>query len=149
MLGELDICVLYDLHAVAPWIPELHSSPGQELDAGLFELPSDLLFIVHHEAKVALLLWMLSVRFEESNKLIPHFDEGHLLAAPAQRELEHPAIKSKCFLDVPDLQGHVVDADQPCLFVHFSRLRSCLRDAQNRMLSPFSMDQVVVTKRSP
>src|SRR6266436_10120579 len=34
VLGELDICVLHDLHAVSPRIPELHSSPGQELDAG-------------------------------------------------------------------------------------------------------------------
>ena len=50
VLGELDICLLHDLHAVSLRIPELLSL-GKSLTPA-FELPSDLLFIVHHEAKV-------------------------------------------------------------------------------------------------
>src|ERR1700737_463110 len=113
MLGELDICVLYDLHAVAPWIPELHSSPGQELDAGFLELPSDLLLIVHHKAKVTIFVRTLSAALGEVNKLISHVDEGYLRVPPTQRELEQSPIESERFFYAPDLQGHVVDTDDP------------------------------------
>jgi hypothetical protein len=53
VLGELDIRVLHDLNPVSPRIPELYPSSRQDLDTGLLEPPSDLLLIVHHEAKMA------------------------------------------------------------------------------------------------
>src|SRR6266851_1656489 len=119
MLGELDIRVLHDLHAVAPRIPELQPSSGQGFDAGFLEPLSDLLLIVHHQAEVAVLVGRLSATFGEVNKLISHIDEGYLRTAPTQRELEEPAIEGKRFFYALDLQGHVIDTDEPCLVVQF------------------------------
>src|SRR5216684_3344114 len=80
--------------------------------------------------KVAILVGRLSATFGDVNELVSQIDEGYLRTAPTQREFEQPAIEGQRFLYVPDLEGHVVDTDEPCLVArlldrcHVSRLRS-------------------------
>src|ERR1700730_3836386 len=125
---KLDIRVLHDLHAVSPGISELHPSPWQDFGAGFLHLLSHLLLVVYHEATMALFVWRLSPTFGESNELIAHVDEGHLRAPPPKREFEQAAIERKRLFDVPDLQGHVVHADEPCfatqILYHFHDITS-------------------------
>src|SRR5260370_17328750 len=116
MLGELDIRVLHDLHAVSPRVPELHPSSGQSVDTGFLEPLSDFLLIVHHQAEVAILVGRLSATFGDVNELVSQIDEGYLRTAPTQREFEQPAIEGQRFLYVPDLTAHVVDTAEPSLF---------------------------------
>src|ERR1700682_3307672 len=77
---------------------------------------------------MALFVWRLSPTFGESNELIAHVDEGHLRAPPPKREFEQAAIERKRLFDVPDLQGHVVHADEPCfatqILYHFHDITS-------------------------
>jgi hypothetical protein len=93
MLSELDIRVLDDLHTISPRISELYPSPGQQWHSRIEELLSNFLFIVYDKAKMAASVGMRTVPFKESNKLIAHIDEGHFLAATAQRELKRLAIE--------------------------------------------------------
>jgi hypothetical protein len=64
---------------------------------------------------VAILVGRPSATFGDVNTLISHIDEGYLRTASAQRELKQPTIEGKRFLYVRDLQGHVVDTDEPSL----------------------------------
>src|SRR5438445_1060396 len=60
------------------------------------------------------------------DELVAHVDEGHAAPSAApQLELEYPPIPRECLLEVPDLEGHMVDA-------HQTRHRSLDRSARAR-----------------
>jgi hypothetical protein len=75
VLGELNVGVLHDLRPVAARVPELHASPGQQLDTCLLKPLSDLLFIVDHQAEMALLIPMPE-RFSDKLIMVAKIDEN-------------------------------------------------------------------------
>ena len=61
---------------------------------------------------VALVLFSLT-KDSETGKADAQIDERHPGHAPAQLELEQPRVERKRLLDVSNLEGDVVDPDQP------------------------------------
>ena len=49
------------------------------------------------------------------DELITHIDEGHAFAFSAQGEIEDPAVPGERFVDVADLDGDMIDADETWL----------------------------------
>ena len=63
------------------------------------------------EAEVATVVRGLAAAFSEREELVAQVDERHVLALPAQLEIEQPAVERQRFLDVADLEGDVVETD--------------------------------------
>src|ERR1700722_19144946 len=123
MLGELNVGVLHDLHPVAPRVPELHPSSGQQLDTCLLKPSSDLLFIVDHQAEMAIFIAMLGAVFRQIDKLVAKIEESDPGAASPQRKFEQPAIEGERFIDATDFQSDMIHPDEPRLVARYISVR--------------------------
>jgi catechol 2,3-dioxygenase-like lactoylglutathione lyase family enzyme len=111
-LRELDLPVVDDLDLVAPGVEEVEAPAGLELDAGVNERLARRLLVVDDETEVARPIRGLRSPLGERDELVAQIDEGHAPGAAAKLELEDPAVELECFVDAPDLERDVVDADE-------------------------------------
>ena len=98
---------------IAPGIAEVEPPTREDLRASLGECGSDRLSIVHHEAEMTIPVRRLTAALGEGDELLPNVDEGHPLHPSPQLDLEDRAVEGQRLLHVPDLEGDVVEADQP------------------------------------
>jgi hypothetical protein len=68
------------------------------------------LLVVHHEPEVRRLA---RAGRHQRDELIADVDEGRALHSPAQVEVEQAPVQLERHVDITDLQGDVVDADEP------------------------------------
>lgn len=116
-LGELDAGVADDLDPVAPGIEKVEKRPGQHVDPGLRQGPADRLLVVDDEAEMPPVVGRLTAALLERQELVAQVDEGRILVPAAQGELEQPAVERQRFVDVADLERHVVEPDGARLFL--------------------------------
>src|SRR5918997_525698 len=117
-LRELDVAVLDDLPAVAPRVDKVQSLPGEYLHVQPPQRPPDRLPVVHDDADVAVRVRRLRPLPDDGDKLVPGVDKRHLRPAPAQLEVEDAPVELERRVDVVDLDGHVVEPDQPGAWLH-------------------------------
>src|SRR3712207_9409789 len=78
----------------------------------LFRSRAHRLLVVDHEPEVPVRVRRLRPALAERQELVAHVDEGGPPGPAAQLEGEEPPVERERLVDVPDLQRHVVDADQ-------------------------------------
>jgi hypothetical protein len=110
-LRELDVPVADDLDPVSPRIEEVEPAAREDLDASLFQNAAYLRLVVDDEPEVASLVRRLSASFGQREKLVPHVQEGHPRHTTAEPEVEETSVERQSLLEIPDLEGDVVDAD--------------------------------------
>src|SRR5581483_9408404 len=112
-LGELDVAVVDDLDVVAPRIVEVERAARADAHAGFGERLARSFLVVDYQAEVPGLIRRLGAPGGQRDELVAHVDERHTAAVAApQLELEEAPVPGQGVVDVPDLQGDVVDADQ-------------------------------------
>jgi hypothetical protein len=110
-LRELDVAVVHDLEVVSPRVAEV--VVADHLRPGLAGGGERGLTVVDDETDVARLVRRLPPALREREELVAHVDERHRRPAPAQCELEDPAVEGECLVEVADLDRDVVDPDEP------------------------------------
>ena len=81
--------------------------------AGRLERRADGVLVVDHEPEVAVAVGRLAAALGEGDELVARVDEGHPGRAAAQAQLEDLAVEGERLVEVADLEGDVVDADEP------------------------------------
>src|SRR5712692_1974632 len=110
-LGELDVVVADDLHAVAPRIEEIEKPPRQWLDARPRQRAADGVLVVDHQAEMTAVVGGLAAALLQREELIAQVDEGRAFALAAKLELEQAAVERQRLIDVADLERDMVEAD--------------------------------------
>ena len=110
-LRVLDVGVGGDLDPVAPWIQEVEEPSVEKLHPHLGQGPAHERLVVDRDAEVPVVVRRLPTAFGEVDELVAEVDEGGVLAAAGDIELEEPSVEVERLVDVTDLQGDVVDAD--------------------------------------
>ena len=85
--------------------------PSRSLHPHLLEGPAHELLVVDRDAEVPVVVGPLPAPPGEVDELVPEVDEGGVLAPPRNLEVQEPAVEGEGLVDVPDLEGDVVDAD--------------------------------------
>ncbi len=117
-LRELDVLVGYDLHAIAPRVPEVEAPGRDAVGVGRFESPLDRVAVVHDETEVAVVVGAAGVvGLREREELVARVDEGRRLASSPEFELEQRFVEVEGLVHVADFERHVVDADRSGSFV--------------------------------
>ena len=111
-LRELNLVVLHDLDEISPGVEEIEAPARQNLDAGRLERPPCRLPVVYDQSEMAVVVRLLLPAAGESDELISHIDERHLMGASTQRELEDLPVEGERLVDVPHLDRDVVDPDK-------------------------------------
>ena len=83
------------------------------LDPRRGEGGADGVAVVDDEAEVAALVGSLAAALGDGEELVAEVEEGHSAHATAQFEREQPPVELKCGVEVADLEGDVVDPDEP------------------------------------
>jgi hypothetical protein len=117
-LRELNVAVLDELHLVAPGIAKVDPAAGKDLDARRVEGGANDLSIVDDQPEVAVPVRRLGAALGQGDELVPDVDEGHSRHMSAQLALEDPPVERERLLEVADLQGDVVEADEPGALGH-------------------------------
>ncbi len=93
--------------------------PGRISTSLQLQCIADCRGVVDDETEMPRVVAGLAARRREGDELIAGVEKGHLLAdAPTQLEIEQLAVEGKRLVDVADLEGDVVDADEPGLLAH-------------------------------
>ena len=109
-LRELNLRVLDHLDEVAPWVEEVVPA---DLDARRAHGRKRGFFVLDDEADVPVAVGRLSSLTRESDELVADVDEGHVSRPPAERDVEDPPVELERLVYVVDLDGDVVDPDEP------------------------------------
>ena len=98
-LGELDVAVGHYLDAVAPGVAEIEALvqglDAQPLQGGPHRRP-----VVDHEAEMALAVGILGLAEAQLDELVAKVDEGIVVAAAAQGEVEDGAVELQRLIQV-------------------------------------------------
>jgi hypothetical protein len=97
---------------VSERVAEVESATGEDLRAFLLERAAYLARVVDHDADVAGAVGRLGPPLGDRQELVTHVDERHPRDAPAELELEHPAVELERPVEVVDLDRDVVHPDQ-------------------------------------
>jgi hypothetical protein len=108
-LRELNVAVVHDLEVVAPRVEKVVAADRGAGFTGGRERP---LAAVDDEAEMAVAVRRLRSPLRERDELVAHVDERHPATTPAKPEVEDAAVERERLLDVTDLEGDVVDADE-------------------------------------
>jgi hypothetical protein len=114
-LGELDISVLHDLDAIAPRIEKVEEGSRQQLSACGFDSDANTRAIIDDQPKMPATILMWVWRFHEVDELVAELNKGVARPFPPQGKIKNLAIKVEGLLDIANLEGDVVDADEPWL----------------------------------
>ncbi len=98
---------------VAPRVAEVEVAARRHLDAGLLESSARGLLVVDDEAEVAVRVGQLRPSLGERDELVAQVHEGHPAGAAAELEVEDAPVELERLLDVADLEGDVVQTDEP------------------------------------
>src|SRR4051794_32680004 len=98
-----------------PRVAKIEETPGKQRNACFRQGSTNRLLVIHHETKMPSVIRGLPPAFLKREELVSEADEGHVLASPAQLELEKTSIEGKGFVDVTDFEGDVVETDRPGL----------------------------------
>src|SRR5215469_15826050 len=79
-LGELDVAVGHDLHAVAPRIEEIEERPVEQLTARRHDKFAHRGAVIDHQAEMPRAVAMLAADLRQVGELNAHVDEGAGLA---------------------------------------------------------------------
>ena len=74
--------------------------------------------VVDDQPEVPLVVGRLPAALHQRDELVAHVDEGGARDAAAQLEREDAPVERQRGLEVADLEGHVVDSDQPRPSLH-------------------------------
>ncbi len=72
---------------------------------------ADGLLVVHHEPEMATVVRRLAAALLQREELVAQVDEGHVLAFPAQLEVEEAGVKRQRCLDIAHFKRHVIETD--------------------------------------
>ena len=104
--------VLDDLDQVAPRVAEVEAAAGHDVRTGRLERRPHGLLVVDHEPEVAVGVGLLAAALGEGDELVARVDEGHAGDAAAQAQLEDLTVEGERLVEVADLEGDMVDADE-------------------------------------
>jgi hypothetical protein len=109
-LFELDLVILDDLNPVSVWVSEVEPLARQDLGCDLLQAPSDRFLIVDDKAEVSFAT--VGVRLEQGDELVGQIDKRRPGLALGETDVEQLAPKRNRPLDIRDLEGDMIDADQ-------------------------------------
>ena len=100
---------------VAPWVCEVER-PRRRHRNPLFAQPlANGLLVIDDQTEVPRPIGRLRAAGGKRDELIAHVDERHPGPSPAaQLELEEAPVPGERLVDVPDLEGDMIDANQAC-----------------------------------
>ncbi len=110
--GELDVRIADHLETIAPRVEEIHEGAIDQLRPGRRGQRLYRRAVVDDDAEMPARILVRRLRLHQGDELVAHVDEGLALAFAAQGEIEDLAVEGERFLDVADLEGDVVHADQ-------------------------------------
>ena len=76
--------------------------PRQRLDASFFQGRAHRLLVIHHQPEMPAIIGRLPAALLKGEELVAEINETSVSALAAQLEVEKPAIKCQCLIDIAD-----------------------------------------------